>query len=104
MGMPIVWQGSDCFTHMLAVGPTRCGKTATILKPMIYQLLLQKKRGVPLGISVVEPKGDVAAMVNEMCLEMDIPCIHVDPTNRILQASIQWKVKRIQWRKQRSLY
>ncbi|MEK5039161.1 hypothetical protein [Sporosarcina sp. FSL K6-3457] len=52
---------------------------ATILKPMIYQLLLQKKRGVPLGISVVEPKGDVAAMVNEMCLEMDIPCIHVDP-------------------------
>ena len=79
MGMPIVWQGSDCFTHMLAVGPTRCGKTATILKPMIYQLLLQKKRGVPLGLSVVEPKGDVAAMVNEMCIEMDIPCIHVDP-------------------------
>jgi len=79
MSMPIVWQGSDCFTHMLAVGPTRCGKTATILKPMIYQLLLQKKRGVLLGISVVEPKGDVAAMVNEMCLEMDIPCIHVDP-------------------------
>ena len=79
MGMPIVWQGSDCFTHMLAVGPTRCGKTATILKPMIYQLLLQKKRGVPLGLSVVEPKGDVAAMVNEMCEEMDIPCIHVDP-------------------------
>ncbi|WP_262173243.1 type IV secretory system conjugative DNA transfer family protein [Saccharococcus sp. Marseille-Q5394] len=79
MGMPIVWQGSDCFTHMLAVGPTRCGKTATILKPMIYQLLLQKKRGVPLGISVVEPKGDVAEMVNEMCLEMGIPCIHVDP-------------------------
>lgn len=79
MGMPIVWQGSDCFTHMLAVGPTRCGKTATILKPMIYQLLLQKKRGVPLGISVVEPKGDVAAMVAEMCEEMDIPCTHVDP-------------------------
>ena len=79
MGMPIIWQGSDCFTHMLAVGPTRCGKTATILKPMIYQLLLQKKRGVPLGLSVVEPKGDVAEMVNEMCLEMDIPCIHVDP-------------------------
>ena len=79
MGMPIVWQGSDCFTHMLAVGPTRCGKTATILKPMIYQLLLQKKRGVPLGLSVIEPKGDVAAMVKEMCIEMDIPCIHVDP-------------------------
>ena len=55
MGMPIIWQGSDCFTHMLAVGPTRCGKTATILKPIIYQLLLQKKRGVPLGLSVLNP-------------------------------------------------
>jgi hypothetical protein len=64
---------------MLVVGPTRSGKTATILKPMIYQLLLQKKRGVQLGLSVVEPKGDVALMVNEMCMEMDIPCTHIDP-------------------------
>lgn len=76
---PINWQGNDCFTHMLVVGPTRSGKTATILKPMIYQLLLQKKRGVPLGLSVVEPKGDVARMVKEMCLEMDIDYVHIDP-------------------------
>lgn len=74
------WGGSDLFTHMLVVGPTRCGKTATLLKPMIYQLLLQKKRGVPLGLSVVEPKGDVAMMIHEMCGEMDMPCVHVDPT------------------------
>ena len=60
MGMPIIWQGSDCFTHMLAVGPTRCGKTATILKPMIYQLFLQKKRGVPLGLSVLNPLSGLA--------------------------------------------
>ena len=79
MGMPIVWQGSDCFTHMLTVGQTRFGKTATILKTMIYQLLLQKNRGIPLGISVVEPKGYVAAMVAEICEEMDIPFTHVDP-------------------------
>ncbi len=81
--VPIKWGGSDCFTHMLVVGPTRCGKTATILKPIIYQLLLQKKRGIgiPLGLSVVEPKGDVAAMVAEMCEEMEIPCTHIDPMN-----------------------
>ncbi len=66
---------------MLIVGPTRCGKTATLLKPMIYQLLLQKKKGIPLGLSIVEPKGDVAAMVYELCLEMDIPCTYVDPAN-----------------------
>jgi type IV secretory pathway TraG/TraD family ATPase VirD4 len=77
----IKWGGSDMFTHMLAVGPTRCGKTATLLKPIIYQLLLMKKKGIPLGLSVVEPKGDVAEMVNEMCGEMDMSCVHVDPTS-----------------------
>lgn len=64
---------------MLVVGPTRSGKTATILKPMIYQLLLQKKRGVQLGLSVVEPKGDVARMVRDLCDEMELSCIHIDP-------------------------
>ena len=77
--MKLEWGGDDCFTHLLIVGPTRCGKTATLLKPMLYQLLLLKKRGVELGLSVVEPKGDVAAMVAEMCGEMDLPCVHVDP-------------------------
>ncbi len=79
MGMPIRWGGSDCFTHMLVVGPTRSGKTATILKPIIYQLLLMKKRGIPLGLSVVEPKGDVARMVAEVAAEMDLPYTHIDP-------------------------
>lgn len=79
MSIPVKWGGSDMFTHMLVVGPTRCGKTATILKPLIYQLLVLKAKGVPLGLSVIEPKGDVAAMVNEMCFEMGIPCTHIDP-------------------------
>lgn len=69
------------FTHMLVVGPTRCGKTATILKPIIYQLLCLKAQGVPLGLSVIEPKGDVAAMVAEMSAEMGLDCVHIDPTN-----------------------
>lgn len=79
MSLPIRWEGDDCFTHLLCVGATRSGKTATILKPMIYQLLLAKKRGVPLGLSVIEPKGDVAQMVFEMCTEMEIPVTHIDP-------------------------
>lgn len=80
MGEPIYWKGDDLFTHMLVVGATRSGKTATILKPMIYQLLLLKKRGVKLGISVIEPKGDVAMMVREIAEEMGLPFIHIDPT------------------------
>ena len=63
----------------LLYDPHVAGRQQRYMKPMIYQLLLQKKRGVLLGVSVVEPKGDVAAMVAEMCKEMDILCTHVDP-------------------------
>lgn len=77
----IRWGGKDCFTHMLVIGPTRCGKTATILKPIIYQLLTQKANGVPLGLSVIEPKGDVAAMVAEVASELGLPHTHIDPMN-----------------------
>src|SRR5690625_3866684 len=64
---------------MLVVGATRSGKTATILKPIIYQLLMAKKNGVELGLSVVEPKGDVAQMVADMSEEMGLEYTHIDP-------------------------
>lgn len=79
MAVPIKWGGSDLFTHMLIVGATRSGKTATILKPIVYQLMLLKKKGIPLGISLVEPKGDVAQMVADIAHEMEIPYTHIDP-------------------------
>ncbi|KAA9019012.1 type IV secretory system conjugative DNA transfer family protein [Niallia endozanthoxylica] len=75
----VIWGGDDPFTHMLAIGPTRCGKTATVLKPMIYQLLIQKKRGKKLGLSVIEPKGDLARDVKEYCDEMGVPYTYIDP-------------------------
>lgn len=77
-----MWGGMDAFTHLLIVGPTRCGKTATILKPIIYHLLLQKKKGIPLGLSVIEPKGDVAFLVRELCEEMGLDFIHIDPSQK----------------------
>ncbi|WP_234402436.1 type IV secretory system conjugative DNA transfer family protein [Oceanobacillus damuensis] len=77
--VPIIWKGKDFYTHMLVVGATRSGKTASILEPMIYQLLLQKKQGKKLGLSVIEPKGAFARKVKAFCDEMDIPYIYIDP-------------------------
>ena len=82
MDNKIVWGGDDPYTHMLVVGPTRTGKTATILKPIIYNLLVQKARGKPLGLSVIEPKGGVAFMVREMCEEMGLDFVHIDPSQK----------------------
>ncbi|MDT3417149.1 hypothetical protein QO009_003044 [Brevibacillus aydinogluensis] len=78
---PLIWGGDDAFTHSLWVGPTRCGKTATLIKPFIYQILLAKRRGKPVGLTLIEPKGDVVAMVKEMCDAMEIDCQIVDPKN-----------------------
>lgn len=86
----IQWGGDDPFTHTLCVGPTRCGKTATILKPLIYSILLAKSKGTPCGLSIIEPKGDVARMVKEMAegMELKEQLVYIDPlypdeTNRI---------------------
>lgn len=78
---PIIIGGNDPFTHFLITGPTRCGKTSTILLPTIYQLLEQKKRGKQLGFSLVEPKGDLIWEVEEFCREMEIPYVLLDPSN-----------------------
>lgn len=80
MGEPILWRGMDLFTHMLIIGPTRCGKTSNLIKPMIYQLMKLKAMGVPLGISVIEPKGDVAQLVADLANEMNLDYTHIDPT------------------------
>lgn len=74
-----MWGGDDPFTHLLCVGPTRCGKSATILAPMMYQLLLQKKRGKKVGFSLIEPKGDLVRDVKEYCDVMEIPYVYIDP-------------------------
>lgn len=75
------WGGDDAFTHTLCVGPTRCGKTATFLKPLIFQIMLAKRRGKPVGLSVIEPKGDVARMVKEMAEDMGLKdeLVYIDP-------------------------
>lgn len=77
----ITWGGDDPFTHALIIGPTRCGKTSKILKPMIYTILLAKKRGEKVGLTIIEPKGDVTRMVKEMAEQMGLKdeLVYIDP-------------------------
>lgn len=79
MAEPIMWGGDDPYTHLLCTGPTRCGKSATILEPMMYQLLIQKKRGKKVGFSLIEPKGDLVRAVKEYCDVMGVPYVYIDP-------------------------
>ena len=77
----VVWGGDDPFTHTLVLGPTRCGKTSTILEPLIFELLKAKKRGQKCGFTIIEPKGDVARMVRDMAIDMGLEdeLVYVDP-------------------------
>lgn len=77
----VIWGGDDPFTHALVVGPTRCGKTSTILQPMVYEILKKMKNGEKVGLSMIEPKGDVVRMVREMAIGMGLEhkLTYIDP-------------------------
>jgi hypothetical protein len=75
--IPVVLPAKDRFLHMLILGPTGCGKTSQTIIPMIWRDISIKKlvNGKPVGITVLEPKGDLAekvyAMVNYKNNEID---------------------------------
>ncbi len=46
----------DRYLHLHVLGPTGSGKTASVLQPLIRQDLRR-----PVGITVIDPKGDLAA-------------------------------------------
>ena len=76
--IPVVLPAKDRFLHMLVLGPTGCGKTSQTIIPMIWRDINIKKliNGKPVGITVLEPKGDLAekvyAMVNYKNNEIDM--------------------------------
>lgn len=78
-GYPVVMKENDFFMHTIIVGSTGSGKSVGTLEPMAYQLLVQKKRGKKLGMTIVEPKRDFALQVKEYCDAMEIPYIFIDP-------------------------
>lgn len=78
-GRPVVIPHDDRFLHTLVVGTTGTGKSSRVLKPMIWQDLQALAAGRGVGITVIEPKGDLVADVAEMCRALGVPYILVDP-------------------------
>lgn len=66
----------DRFLHMLILGPTGGGKTSQVILPMVYQDV----HNLDAGVTVLEPKGDLARDVAMMAEEMGRPYLYFDPS------------------------
>ncbi len=66
----------DRFLHMLILGPTGCGKTSQILLPMINQDMQNPE----WGITVLEPKGDLAIKAAMMAKHYGREVVYFDPS------------------------
>ena len=75
----ITWGGDDPFTHTLIVGPTRCGKSATLILPTIYQILEEKAKGKQVGLTVIEPKGDIVRKIKKITDAIGEEMVYIDP-------------------------
>ncbi|MDP5276106.1 type IV secretory system conjugative DNA transfer family protein [Chengkuizengella axinellae] len=73
--------GLDAFLHTLVIGPTGCGKTSRVLKPKVAAILKAIKQGKKVGLTLLEPKGDLAADIAHWCKLLNIPCTYIDPLN-----------------------
>ena len=76
---PVVLPRQDRFLHVLVVGTIGTGKTSRVLKPMIYQDLEAMAQGHRLGITVVEPKGDLADSVAKIARSMGLEVVYLNP-------------------------
>jgi hypothetical protein len=75
---PLILPFKDRFLHMLILGPTGSGKTSQIMLPMIYQDL----QDLNLGVTVIEPKSDLAKKVYVMSKRIGRPALYFDPTSK----------------------
>jgi hypothetical protein len=78
-GQPVVLSHLDRYLHMLVKGGTGTGKTSGVLSPMIRQDIARIAAGQELGITVLEPKGDLVAEIACCCRETGVPCLVLDP-------------------------
>ena len=72
---PVRLPYTDRFLHMLVIGPTGCGKTSQILIPMLNQDV----KNLEAGITVIEPKGDLADKIYAMAQYYGRKAVYFNP-------------------------
>ncbi|HBF8040632.1 type IV secretory system conjugative DNA transfer family protein [Clostridioides difficile] len=75
LNTPVFIPLKDRFLHMLILGPTGCGKTSQTIIPMINQDLQNKE----IGVTVLEPKSDLAEKVYQMAKIHNREVIYFNP-------------------------
>lgn len=75
-GRPEIWPYKDRFLHMLILGPTGSGKTSQTILPLLNQDMQNREA----GITVLEPKGDLAQKAAMMAQYYSREFIYFDPS------------------------
>lgn len=75
-GKAEIWPYKDRFLHMLILGATGTGKTSQTILPLINQDM----KNLDAGITVLEPKGDLAQKAAMMAKYYGRECIYFDPS------------------------
>lgn len=71
---------ANVFQHFLIVGPTGSGKSASFIEPVAWQAIKHILEGRKIGLTVVEPKGDLIATIANWCDILNVPYVRIDPT------------------------
>lgn len=74
---PVIIPEEDRFLNTLILGATGTGKSSQIFTPLIYQDLINEN----CGITVIDPKEDLAESIYEVAKQFSRKIIYVDPTN-----------------------
>lgn len=74
LGDSLRLRGEDRFLHMAVLGPTGSGKTRGVLMPVVVQDL-----GRAVGVTLVDPKGDLARATVRAAADVHRPCAVLRP-------------------------